>query len=57
MVMSWAKIVVVRTRREGAQWCRDNLNHNDWVAYEDDGVLMFGFKDEAVAIEFALRFS
>lgn len=55
--MSWPKVVVVKSRKEGAQWCRDNLDYNDWVAYESDGVLMFGFKDEAIAVEFALRWA
>lgn len=55
--MSWPKVVVVKNRRDAAQWCRDNLDYNDWVAYENDGELMFGFKVEAIAIEFSLRFA
>jgi hypothetical protein len=58
MVMTWAK-VTVKNLREGAQWCRENLDHNDWVAYESqDSVkeIVFSFRDHAKAVEFALKF-
>ena len=50
----WA-IVSVKNYSGGLQWCRDNLSHNDWVVNDNNGVLEFRFRDEAIAVEFALR--
>jgi hypothetical protein len=51
----WTR-VSVKNVKDGVQWCRDNLSYNDWVCGEGDGSIQFRFRDEAIAIEFALRF-
>lgn len=55
--MTWAK-VSVNNYVDGIQWCKDNLEYVDWVfcADADGSNKQFRFRDEAIAVEFALRF-
>jgi len=56
--MKWARVAVT-DHPAGVAWCYANLTHNDWVcSYSEDGSkLEFRFRDEAIAVEFALRFA
>ena len=44
-------------RYAGPNNVRHWLNGDDWLNYELDDVTVFVFKDEQLAVEFALRFS
>ena len=58
VAMKWARVAVT-DHPAGVAWCYANLTHNDWVcSYSEDGSkLEFRFRDEAIAVEFALRFA
>lgn len=45
------------TRYAGPNNVRHWLNGDNWLNYELDDVTVFVFKDEQLAVEFALRFS
>ena len=44
-------------RYAGPNNVRHWLNGDDWLNYELDDVTVFVFKDEQLAVEFALRFA
>ena len=44
-------------RYAGPNNVRHWLNGDDWLNYDLDDVTVFVFKDEQLAVEFALRFS
>lgn len=45
------------TRYAGPNNVRHWLNGDNWLNYDLDDVTVFVFKDEQLAVEFALRFS